>query len=351
MIRSRIAMALVLCLLAALSHSTLLSADVLADQKGRVEFAGMLGKLVNIFGGRAAREGVASSVAVKGDRMATTNEATGQIVDVAEEKVYDLDMKRKTYKVTTFDELRRRMEEARKKAEEDARKAEEKERKTEPAPSQPDKNAKEVDVDFNVKETGQKKTINGFDTREVVMTIAVREKGKTLDESGGLVLTSDMWMAPRIAAMKEIADFHVRYMRKLQGPVVVGASAEDMAAAMALYPMMKDAIARMNAENVKLDGTAIQTTVTMEAVKSAEQMAQEQKASEEESRPKASGGIGGMLGGLAARAAKKKAEGSADSKTDAKNRVTVMTMTGEVLKVTTDVTAADVAIPAGFQQK
>ena len=348
MTRTRVAMTLICCSLAGSSYS--LRADVRTDQKGRVEFGGMLGKVVNFFGGKAAREGVATTVAVKGDRMSTLTESTGQIVDLAEEKIYDLDMKRKTYKVTTFDELRRRMEEARKKAEEDARKAEAKENKTEPPPSQPDKNAKEVEIDFNVKETGQKKTINGFDTHEVVMTIAVREKGKTLDESGGLVLTSDMWMAPRIAAMKEIADFQMRYMRKLQGPMVTGASPEDMAAAMALYPLMKDAIARMNTENVKMDGTAIQTIVTIDGVKSAEQMAQEQKASDEESKPKASGGIGGMLGGLAARAAKKKAEGG-DAKSDAKNRTTVMTMTGEVLKVTTDVTAADVGIPAGFQQR
>jgi hypothetical protein len=345
MTRTRIAMALTFGWFAVSSYS--LEADVRADQKGHVEFGGVLGKVVNIFGGKAAREGVASTVAVKGDRKALLTESTGQIVDLGEEKIYDLDMKRKTYKVTTFDELRRRMEEARQKAEDNARKEEARETKPEAAP---DKNQKEVEIDFNVKETGQKKTINGFDTHEVVMTITVREKGKKLDESGGLVLTSDMWMAPKIAAMREIADFEMRYMRKLQGPIVTGASAEDMAAAMALYPMMKDAIARMNTENVKMDGTAIHTTVTVDGVKSAEQMAQEQKTSDEESKPKASGGIGGMLGGLAARAAKKKAEGG-DAKNDAKNRATVMTMTGEVLKVTTDVSATDVALPAGFQLK
>ena len=46
------------------------------------------------------------------------------------------------------------------------------------------------------------------------MTITVREKGKTLEQSGGMVLTSDMWLAPKIAAMKEIADFDVRYAQE-----------------------------------------------------------------------------------------------------------------------------------------
>ena len=68
----------------------------------------MLGRMVNMFGGKAAKEGTASTVAVKGDRKATIGEATGQIIDLGEEKIYDLDMRKKSYKVTTFAELRRR---------------------------------------------------------------------------------------------------------------------------------------------------------------------------------------------------------------------------------------------------
>ena len=93
-----------------------------------------------------------------------------------------------------------------------------------------------MEIDFDVKNTGEKKTINGFDTHEVVMTITVREKGKTLEEAGGMVLTSDMWLTPKIAAMKEIADFDQRYAQQLVGPMVAGVSAEQMAPAMAMYP-------------------------------------------------------------------------------------------------------------------
>jgi hypothetical protein len=155
----------------------------------------MLGRMINMFGGKAAREGTSSSIAVKGDRKATMNDATGQIIDLAEEKVYDLDLKKKSYKVTTFAELRRRMEEAKKKAQEDAQKEAARE-KDKPAPP-PDPNAKQVEFDFDIKNTGAKKTINGFETHEAVMTVTVREKGKTLEQSGGMVTTSDMWLASR----------------------------------------------------------------------------------------------------------------------------------------------------------
>ena len=53
------------------------------------------------------------ALAVKGNRMATMNDTTGQIIDLSEEKVYNLDLKKRTYQVTTFDELRKRMREAR----------------------------------------------------------------------------------------------------------------------------------------------------------------------------------------------------------------------------------------------
>jgi hypothetical protein len=344
MSRSRSIAALSATLIALSSYS--LRADVRSDQKSHVEFAGMLGRMFTMFGGKAAKEGVTSIVAVKGDRKATMNDSTGQIIDLAEEKVYDLDLKKKSYKVTTFAELRRRMEEAKRKAEEDARK-EAGQQKEKPAAADP--NAKQVEIDFDVKNTGVKKTINGFDTHEAIITITVREKGKTLEQGGGMVMTSDMWLAPKIAAMKEIADFDMRYAKALYGSMVAGVSAEQMAAAMAMYPMMKDALGKMSAEGGKIDGTAIQTTTTMDSVKSDDQMAEEAKAAKsgDDSKSSTPPSPGGLIGGFAKKMAAKKMSSGDDA---AKPRATFMTATTEVLKVVTDVTPADVAVPAGFKE-
>lgn len=339
MIRTRLALVVVAALV--VLHASPF-ADIRKDEKTKVEFGGVLGGVVKVFGGKAAREGVTSTVAVKGDRKATMNDSTGQIIDLAEEKVYDLDLKKKTYKVTTFAELRRQMEEARKKAEEDARKAAPTEKK-EAAPANKEK-APEMQIDVDVKNTGVKKTINGFDAHQVTMTVTAREKGKTLDENGGLVTTTDMWLAPRVPAMKDVVDFDRRYAEKLYGSMMTGVSPEQMAAAMALYPMMKDVLGRVNVEGGKMDGTAILTTMTMEGVKSQAQLEQEQKQGQQESKVDASGGLSGALGGFARRAVKKKVEG------DPKQRATIMTSTTEILKLTTDVTASDVAVPAGFKE-
>jgi len=341
--RVRIVCAIILTLLFAAAPS--LRADVKSEQKSHVEFAGLFGKVVNLFGGKAAKEGVVSTSALKGRRMAMLGESGGQIIDLNEEKVYTVDAKRKSYTVITFAEMRRQMEEARRKAEEDLRREQEraaKEKKDAPPPA----DEKELDVDVNVKNTGEKKTINGFDTHQAVMTITLREKGKTLEQSGGLVLTSDMWLAPRMPAMKEIGDFYLQYAQKLNGPMVQGASPQDMATAMAMYPAMKQAIARMQAESGKLEGTPILTTVKLDAVKSADQVAAEAQSKEEEQKPSAKGGLGGLVGGMARRAAQRKSEGQ----NEAKERTTFMTITTEMLKISTDVAAADVAIPAGFKE-
>src|ERR1700736_6682813 len=113
MIHGRTAVALMIGLVIVLAHS--LEADVKSDEKSLVKFEGMLGRAVNLFGGKAARDGVRTSVAGKGDRKESISDSAVQIIDLKEEKIYDLDVKKKTYSVMSFAELRRRMEEARKK--------------------------------------------------------------------------------------------------------------------------------------------------------------------------------------------------------------------------------------------
>jgi hypothetical protein len=307
---------------AALAWTANLSADVKTRDKGQVKFEGMLGRMVNMFGGKAAKDGIVSSNAVKGDRKATFTDTTGRIVDLAEEKIYDIDMKKKTYEVTTFEEVRQRLREAQERAEKDAK-------KEEGQPQESQSSGKEVEVDFDVKETGQKKSIAGYDTRQVIMTVTVREKGRTLDEGGGLVMTSDSWLGPEIPAYKELAQFEQRYWKAI-APETAGVSAEQMAAMMALYPMVKQAMERMNQENVKLSGTPLSTTVTFEGVKSKEQMEQGQN--------QGGSGIGGML----ARRMMKNSD---------KPRATIVTATTETLEVATSVEAAELQIPAGFKEK
>lgn len=313
--KTRMLITTLTCALAAVA----VSADVKTTQRATIKFEGMLGRMIGMFGG--SDDAKPQTVAVRGNRKATLSEGSGRIVDLGEEKIYDLDARRKTYKVTTFDELRQQMKEAEEKAKKDAEEAGE-----EPAG---DPSAPEYEIDFDVKETGARKAIAGHDTRQVIATVTMRQKGKTLEAGGGLVLTSDMWLAPRIAALEEIAAFDRRYAEQLYG-LSATMSADQLAALLAMHPGFEEAQKRLAAEGQKLQGTPLMTTLTLESVKNPEQQASAGGGS----------GIGGMAGRLMRRNRDKPGQ---------KNRV--FASTSETLSIATSVDAADVAIPAGFKEK
>lgn len=307
-------------------------AEVKTREKTQVKLEGMLGRVFNLFGGKSAKEGVESRTAVKGNRKASLNDNGGTIVDLTEEKVYELDAKKKQYTVTTFDEIRRRMREAQERAKKEAEKES---GKAEPAERPQEKPAKEFEVDFNVQNTDQRKQIAGYDARNAIVTVTVREKGRKLEESGGLVMTNNMWLGPQIPELKELAEFEMKYWKQLQGPQAAALSAEQMSAVLAMYPLVAKAMERMQREGDKLSGTPLDSTMTFEAVLSDEQL----KQAKEDQQKSGGGGIGGML-------AKKLMK-----KEDPKQRATIFTTHHEFLDVSKAVDAADLAIPADYKEK
>jgi hypothetical protein len=183
------------------------------------------------------------------------------------------------------------------------------------------------------------------------MTITVRQKGKKVEEAGGMVMATDMWMAPTIPAMQEQAAFMARYMKQLLG-TDAETMARDLTQAIAMYPQMKPAMDRMKKESGKLEGTPILTTMKIETVMSPEQA----KAKAESGGDKPTVGLGGIAGGLGGMFGKKKKAEEAPKEGQAAaggaaNRATLMTTTTELLEVQASAAAADVQIPAGFKQK
>lgn len=306
-----------------------LRADVKTREKTTFALEGIMGGIVRTFGGKAAKEGITSDVALKGDRKSSISDVGGQIIDLHEQKVYTLDVKKKEYKVQTFAEIRAEFEKAKADAEKQSKdvKPEDKEKA--------DQAAKQMEFEINVKKTGEKKSLAGYDTEEVVVTVTGHEKGKALEESGGFVMTSDMWMAPKIAALDELGQFQLKYMRAVYGESFV-ADMQQMAAVMAMYPSFKTMATQMQTEGQKMQGTPLSTTVVFEAVKSAEQM----KAADSQKDSGGGGGLGGMLG--------KKLMGNRAQPTQ---RTKVMTTTNDMLSVGTSVSAADVAMPEGYKEK
>ena len=314
-------------LFAAVALVPTLHPDVRTPEKTVLKFEGFLGRIVGMAGGAAAKDGLTSTVTVKGNRKATVNDQTGQIIDLSEEMIYNIDFKKKEYRVMTFAQLREQL----KKAQADAEKAA-KDMPTEDR-DQLGEAGKEIEITFDVKETGETKTIAGQSARQIIMTIAAHAKGQTLDESGGMVITNEMWLGPRIAALDEVTQFDLKFFEAVYGDSLAAMGQEFLSMA-AMYPSMQQLMTRSAEEMKKLNGTLLLSVQRTETVKSAAGMAQPAAAP-------ASGG--GLSGALARRMMGKK--GAPDK------RSLLYTATSETLSLEATASDADVAIPANFKLK
>jgi hypothetical protein len=302
-------------------------ADATLQQKTQVHFGGAIGSIINVFGRSATHEGTISDLTIHGNRKSMRSGDTGEIVDLDEEKVYSLDYSRKIYKVATFEELRKQYEDAKARAKEQQAKTGKSSQKNE---------GPEMEVEFAVKSTGSKETINGWNTHEEIATVTVHEKGKKLEESGGFVLTSDMWIGPRVPAMRELTEFDRKFIQKVYGDALMG-DMQQMAAMMAATPAFAKAMKTFNQKQASFDGTPIRSKMTFESVAgtSSDSSAQSQAQSQPTS-------LGGLLGRM-----KQRRSGGDETP----GRSSLFDSTHELLQASTSASAADVALPAGFKLK
>jgi len=302
---------------------TTMHADVKTRQRTQLKFEGMMGRVMNMASGGAA-DGITNTVAVRGTRKAEINDRTGRIVDLTEERVYELDVRRREYRIVTFAELRAQWQKAKADAERQA--------KDTPADEREDlaQAGKEVEVTLDVKETGATRSIAGHQAKQVMVTLTAFEKGSTLDVSGGMVMTNDVWVTPRVAALDEIAAFDMRFFKAVYGDDLM-ATAQQMTAMLAMYPSLQELWTRMETQLRALDGTPLSTTMTIETVRSEAAMKQAPAAP--------TGGLGGAL-------ARRMGAGRAPEK-----RSLLVTSVSETQSIETAATDGDVAIPNGFRER
>lgn len=317
-------------------------ADGTIEQKTQFHLAGALGSMINAMS-RTAREGVTSTEVVKGNRKLRRTESAGELIDLDAEKVYTIDYGRQTYTVKTFDQLRKEWQEQQERAKRDAARERGKKDEKNEGP--------EYEVEFAIKSSGAKETINGFNTHEEIVTITGHEKGKKLEDAGGFVMTTNVWMGPKIAAMNDLREFDRRFAQKIYGPAFA-ADMRSLAAAMAMSPGLAQAMKEYYAHAASFNGSPIRTTMRFETVAGKNQQAE--SASSDDSSSSAptsvsSAIVGGLFNKMKQRQAEKKAEDQ-PKQASAPGHTPVFDSSTEVTKVGA-AADADVAIPAGFKQR
>jgi hypothetical protein len=285
---------------------------------GAMKFAGAFSK--------QAREPIVTTVAVKGDRMVHWSQHHASIIDLGKETITEVNFDKKQYSVTTFAQMKQMMEEMSQKMKSSS-------------------DAQKADVEFKVsaKNTGQKKYIAGFDAHEMLLTMEMEGADTQSGNKGAMVMTSDMWLAPKADGYNEIAGFQKRMSQKLNwAPTGLGA--------MGARPDMMKGFAELNKESSKLDGMPVFQTVTMgmhaEGQPGAETPEHQQDQQQAE-RPS----IGSMLGGFG-RKKKTQDEDSAQGQqgpTSASG--TLMEMTMELSGFSAaPVDGSKLEVPAGFKE-
>lgn len=321
---------------AVLLTASICMGDATVEQKLQFHLSGPLGGLINAFS-RSAREGVTSTTTIHGDRKLTRSGDHGDLIDLDQEKVYTIDFGRQTYSVKTFAEMRKEWEDQQERAKKNASK----ETKTEKS------EGPEYEVEFDVNPTGKKETINGFNTRQEIVTVTVHEKGRKIEQSGGWILTSDMWMGPKVAAMRELMDFDRRFAQKVYGKSF-DADMRNLAMAMATTPAFSKAMKTYYQKQGSLEGTAIRTNMKFETVAGTDQPKEQARSEDDSQQSGASAVIGGLMGRMKKRQQEKKAESSEAS---TPGRSELFTSSTELNRATSSASAADVAIPTGFKQR
>ena len=197
-----------------------------------------------------------------------------------------------------------------------------------------------VNAKIDVKETGQKKVINGYNASELVLTIQMDSPAPA--QMGKMQMEVDMWLSSDPAGVKELRAFYQKNMSRFPWAAMGGGAGNAS---------MQAAMAEMQRKIAEMNGVNVMEVVKMKAAGGAapampqmtpEQMAQMQAAM---AKLQAQGGPG------AAQAQQAMARMQAMQGGAGAGSGSLMEMTMESTDFSTSAIPDSVfAIPAGYQQ-
>jgi hypothetical protein len=134
---------------------------------------------------------------------------SAEIVLLDADKSYHLNLNKKEYTETSFADMRARAQKAQG---EDGNGDADKRR--EPAPID-DSKCEWLDPKADVKRTGEKTTVAGFQAEHVIITAEQPCKDKETGAICEIALTMDEWLAPGFSASEEVQRYHKAYAEKM----------------------------------------------------------------------------------------------------------------------------------------
>lgn len=190
------------------------AAEVSYQETTKITGGSMLSmmKFASAFGHNRANvtDPVLTTIAVKENQMARWTDDSGEIIDLDAKTVTHVDKAKRTYTVTTFEQLKQALEQGIENAKREQAKAN--------SADQPQRSADpnvQLGFETHVRNTGAAKQVSGLDTNETILTLMVNAKDKTSGQQGAFGITNDMWMAADVPGYDVVREFEARYAQEI----------------------------------------------------------------------------------------------------------------------------------------
>lgn len=221
---------------------------------------------------------------------------SAEIVLLDQDKLYHLNINKKEYTETTFEQMRERIQ----KASDQLNSADERKQ-----PSAVDQSKCEwLPARADVKKTGEKAQYAGYDSERVVITAAQPCKDKDTGSICEVALVLDNWMAPGFAEGSEAQKFYKAYAAKMG--LDASGSQDISQRAKALFSQYKGIWAEIATKMQSVKGYPVRSSFTLalggpecKDPKAHQAQDSSDKDSDSVNSPKAlAGAVAGKLGGL-----------------------------------------------------
>ena len=132
---------------------------------------------------------------------------------------------------------------------------------TQPAGPPQDPNVK-LEPKIEIKDTGETKVINGFNTRHVILLLQFEAEDQKTKDKGAMGTNMDLWLTKDIGSLEERNQFYMKYAEKMAAPAFL--KSVTMAPAMTQDPRMMGAMEELSKRAEALEGEAILTIASFD---------------------------------------------------------------------------------------
>jgi len=327
------------CCVVGVLVSAAAQADVTMQEQMSLSGAGMM-KMANmsgttsttISGDRARTE---SNLQFESGLMRTFARGAGgphvEIVRLDQDKIYSLNPNKKTYTETTFEEMRAQMQQAM----EQMNKAQASQQQS--TSGVDESQCEWSDPKSEVKRTGEKALIAGFQAEHVTVTATQSCRDKKTGQVCDFGLALDQWVAPDFQASGEAQSYQRAYAEKLG---LGTASSRDFAErAQSMFGRYKGIWGELGSKLATLDlkGYPVKTGFSLGVGGPQCQSTQQTQAQGgPQAAPSIGGALGGALGGMFKKKQPEPAQQAAPPPTMAGGLMPLMSMSNELVSISRD---------------